>query len=55
VNERVLARAAAVLSPEQRQSLGTFHASQLQMQRMGMTMAVKLFGTGQGKPPAPGP
>jgi len=38
-------RASAVLSPEQLQSLSSFQSSQLQMQRFGMTMAVKMFGT----------
>ena len=44
-NHRILQRASALLSPEQLQSLSSFQSSQLQMQRFGMTMAVKMFGT----------
>ena len=44
-NQRILQRASAVLAPEQWQSFSNFQSGQLQMQRMGMTFAVKMFGT----------
>src|SRR6266568_6071934 len=44
-NQRIVQRASAVLSPEQLQSLSSFQSSQLQMQRFGVTVAVKMFGT----------
>ncbi len=44
-NHRIVQRASAVLSPEQLQSLSSFQSSQLQMQRFGVTVAVKMFGT----------
>ncbi len=44
-NHRIVQRASAVLTPDQLQSLSSFQSSQLQMQRFGMTMAVKMFGT----------
>lgn len=43
VNQRVLDRANEVLSPEQMQSFGNFQTNQLQMMRLGMNMARKMF------------
>jgi hypothetical protein len=43
VNQRVYDRASAVLSPDQMASFGTFQTNQLQMMRMGMTMARKFL------------
>jgi len=44
MNQRVLERAKTVLTPEQLDALAAHQSSQLQMQRMGMTFAVKMFG-----------
>lgn len=44
VNERVFQRAGQVLSPDQLASFGKFQTNQMQMMRMGMTMARKFFG-----------
>jgi len=43
VNQRVYDRARDLLSPAQLDSFGTFQTNQLQMMRMGMTMARKMF------------
>jgi hypothetical protein len=51
VNQRVYERAKAVLSAEQLNGLGKFQTNQLQMMRMGMTMARKFLGP--DKPGAP--
>ena len=54
VNEKVYDRAREVLSPDQLQSFGQFQTNQLQMMRMGMTMASKMFGSQKsdaGTPP----
>lgn len=45
VNQHVYDRAKAVLTPEQLEAFGTFQTNQLQMMRMGMTMARKMFGS----------
>ena len=42
INQRVLERAKAVLSQEQLNAFAAHQTSQLSMQRMGMTMAVKV-------------
>jgi hypothetical protein len=55
INLRVFERAKAVLSPEQLQSFGKFQTNQLQMMRMGMTMARKLLGPDGSAAPAPTP
>ncbi len=44
VNQRVYQRASQVLAPDQLASFGKFQTNQLQMMRMGMTMARKFFG-----------
>ena len=43
VSQHVIERAQAVLSPEQWQAFGRFQTNQLQLVRMSMTMARKLF------------
>ena len=43
IDQRVLERAKAVLTPEQLDAFAAHQTSQLSMQRMGMTMAVKMF------------
>ena len=53
LNQRVLERAKAVLTPEQLEAFATHQASQLQMQRMGVTMAVKMFGGEKSDSPPP--
>lgn len=45
INKRVLERAQAVLSDEQLETFRKFQLNQLQMQRMGVTMARKMMGT----------
>jgi hypothetical protein len=54
VNQRVLERAAALLKPEQLQGFEQFQNNQLQMMRMGMSMARKLIGP-DGSPSGSGP
>jgi hypothetical protein len=44
INQRVLDRARAVLTPEQLNALSGFQTNQLQMQRFGMSMAAKMMG-----------
>jgi len=54
INQRVLERSKAVLTPEQLTAFATHQSNQLQMQRMGMSMAAKMFGTQKsGEPAAP--
>ena len=56
INQRVLERAKTVLTPEQLDALAAHQSSQLQMQRMGMSMAAKMFGTQKSdNPPPAGP
>ncbi len=43
VNQRVFQRASELFSPEQREAFGKFQTNQLQMMRVGMSMARKLF------------
>jgi hypothetical protein len=43
VNQRVFERARTILSPDQLQAFGSFQSSQLQMMRMGMSMARKFL------------
>jgi hypothetical protein len=54
LNRRVLERAAAVLNPEQIDTLKNFQASQLQMQRFGMSMALRFMGKKPEDPPKSG-
>ena len=56
VNERVYERAKAMLAPEQLESFGKFQTNQLQMIRMGMSMARKFLAPdkpagGSAQPP----
>jgi hypothetical protein len=44
VNQRVYEHAGEILSPEQLQSFAQFQTNQLQMMRMGVSMARKMFG-----------
>jgi hypothetical protein len=44
INQRVYDRARDVLTPDQLSSFGAFQTNQLQMMRMGMTMAKQMFG-----------
>jgi hypothetical protein len=53
VNQRILDRARAVLTPEQLNSLGSFQTNQLQMQRFGMSMAMKMMGGKKSEETAP--
>jgi hypothetical protein len=55
VNDRVYDRAREVLSPDQLQSFGQFQTNQLQMMRMGMTMASKMFGSQKSGADTPPP
>jgi hypothetical protein len=43
VSQRVYERARTILSPDQLDTLGKFQTNQMQMMRMGMTMAKKMF------------
>jgi len=52
VNERVYNRANELLAPDQMQAFGKFQTNQLQMMRMGMSMARKMFGNDKSTPPA---
>jgi hypothetical protein len=47
----VLDRAGQVLSPEQLKDYAGFLKSQLEMQKMGMNMARKMFGAPKGASP----
>ena len=53
IDQRVLERAKAVLTPEQLTAFATHQSNQLQMQRMGMSMAAKMFGTQKSDDTAP--
>jgi len=53
INQRVLERSKAVLTPEQLAAFATHQSNQLQMQRMGMSMAAKMFGTQKSDETAP--
>lgn len=53
INQRVLERAKAVLTPEQLELLAAHQASQLQRQRGSMIIAVEMFGTQKSDNPAP--
>jgi hypothetical protein len=53
INQRVYDRAQAILSPDQLTAFGKFQNSQLQMMRMGMSMARKMFGNDTAPAPAP--
>jgi hypothetical protein len=53
INQRVLERAKAVLTADQLTAFSTHQANQLQMQRMGMTVAIKMFGTQKTDDTAP--
>jgi hypothetical protein len=44
IDQRVYDRAQTILSPDQLTAFGKFQKSQLQMMRMGMSMARKMFG-----------
>jgi hypothetical protein len=44
VNQRVYEHAGEILSPEQLQSFAQFQTNQLQMMRLGISMARKMFG-----------
>jgi hypothetical protein len=44
INQQVLMQAAEFLSPDQIQTLGTSQSNILNMQKVGMTMAQKMFG-----------
>jgi len=44
VNQRVYDRARTILSADQLQTLSKFQTNQMQMTRMGLTMAKKMFG-----------
>jgi hypothetical protein len=47
INQRVYDRARNLLTPAQLDSFGTFQTNQLQMMRMGMSMAKKMFAPGK--------
>jgi len=53
IDQRVLERAKAVLTQEQLTAFATHQSSQLQMQRMGMSMAAKMFSTQKSDDTAP--
>jgi len=53
VNQRVYERARTILSLEQLQTLAKFQTNQIQMMRMGMTMARKMFAPDQTSAAAP--
>jgi hypothetical protein len=53
IDQRVIERAKAVLTPEQLTAFAAHQSNQLQMQRMGMTMAAKMFGTQKQDDAAP--
>jgi hypothetical protein len=57
VNQRVFERAKEILSPEQLQGFSKFQNDQLQMMRMGVSMARKFMGPDQPEsgPPPPAP
>jgi hypothetical protein len=53
IDQRVLERAKTVLTREQLTALDTHQSNQLQMQRMGMSMAAKMFGAQKSDDNAP--
>jgi len=53
IDQRVLERAKAVLTQEQLTAFATHQSNQLQMQRTGMSMAAKMFGTQKSDDTAP--
>jgi hypothetical protein len=53
IDQRVLERAKSVLTPEQLRAFATHQSNQLQMQRMGMSMAAKMFGAQKSGDDAP--
>jgi len=53
INQRVYERAKEVLSESQLSSFGKFQTNQLQMMRMGMTMAKKFMSPEQSTPESP--
>jgi len=55
INQRVYERARTILSPEQLQTLGKFQANQMQMTRMGRSMAKKMFAPATPAAPAATP
>jgi hypothetical protein len=55
VNQRVYDRAKSVLSPSQLDSFGQYQTNQLQMMKVGMTMAKKMFKQGNSGAPPPSP
>ena len=56
INQRVLERVKTALTQEQLDAFAAHQSSQLQMQRMGMSMAAKMFGTQKSdNPPPTGP
>jgi hypothetical protein len=57
INDRVYERAKGVLAQDQLEAFGKFQASQLKMQRMGMSMARKFLTPDKpdGAPPPPNP
>ncbi len=52
VNQRVFERARMFLSPDQLQTFGGFQTNQLQMLRMGLTMARRMMAPDQPQPAA---
>jgi hypothetical protein len=55
INQRVYDRAKTVLSPSQLDSFGQYQTNQIQMMRMGMSMARKMFSPGKSSDPPPAP
>jgi hypothetical protein len=53
VNQRVYDRARTILSADQLQTLSKFQTNQMQMTRMGLTMAKKMFGANKPSAAAP--
>ncbi|HEX7863227.1 MAG TPA: hypothetical protein VF773_23060 [Verrucomicrobiae bacterium] len=54
VNERVLQRAAELLTPEQIKKLGPVLKNQIEMQKAGMNMAKQMLKSSGGQDPGPG-
>lgn len=55
VNSRVLERAKGILPPDQVEAFGKFQANQIEVQRMGMSMARTIFGGSQPNAAPSGP
>jgi hypothetical protein len=55
ISQRVYDRAQTILSPDQLDSFGQFQTNQLQMMRMGMSMARKMFAPDPSTAGAPPP